>query len=715
MKRRRPFAIAILFLCAHGSVAWGQTLTRGPYLQMGTTSAMTVRWRTSSKTSSVLQYGTGLGSLTSTAADETPKTDHEIRVTGLAADTTYYYSVGDGATTFAKGPDHFFSTAPTGVKPMRIWVLGDSGTAGSGQRAVRDAYYKFAGSSRTNIWLMLGDNAYNEGTDEEYQAAVFDMYPTMLRKAVLWPTPGNHDGHTADAETQTGPYYDIFTLPKSAEAGGIASGSEAYYSFDYGNVHFVCLESYETNRAPNGPMAEWLRHDLANNKKDWLIAFWHHPPYSKGSHDSDIDTELIEMRQAFVPILEEHGVDLVLCGHSHSYERSHFINGHHGSSDTFDKSMVVQPGSGRSDLTGAYTKTAVGPLPFAGAVYSVSGASGRLSEGSFDHPAMFISLHVLGSLVLDVNNNRLDVQYLDSTGARRDYFTMLKGDLDSTPSNVDVTNPPNGATFTAPVDIAIDATISDSDSTVPTVDFYAGAILIGSDPTAPYGIVWKNAPVGTHSLTALETHVDRATGPSAPVSITVIKPGGAPRTVSFQDSVAGYTGTRDTYITSEAPTANHRTADTLVLNGDPDTATLIKWDLTAIPVGRKVTAVTLTFMVNDSSPIDYEFYSLKRDWAEATATWIEARSRVKWETAGADGAADRGTTVLGSMSASSKDHLQTITLNPEGLAQVQTWIDNPSSNYGLILLNSENSNDMKVHSREKSEITERPKITITYQ
>jgi len=76
------------------------------------------------------------------------------------------------------------------------------------------------------------------------------------------------------------------------------------------------------SRATNSPMANWLRADLDANTNQWLIAFWHHPPYSKGSHDSDDEIELIEMRQNIVPILEAHGVDLVVCGHSHNYERS---------------------------------------------------------------------------------------------------------------------------------------------------------------------------------------------------------------------------------------------------------------------------------------------------------------------------------------------------------------------------------------------------------
>src|SRR4029453_9609405 len=115
--------------------------------------------------------------------------------------------------------------------------------------------------------------------------------PAMLRKTVLWPAYGNHDGRGSDSATNTGPYYDMFTLPKQGEAGGMPSGTEAYYSFDYGNIHFICLESFETDRSANGAMMTWLQSDLASTQQKWIVAFWHHPPYSKGSHDSDTEIE----------------------------------------------------------------------------------------------------------------------------------------------------------------------------------------------------------------------------------------------------------------------------------------------------------------------------------------------------------------------------------------------------------------------------------------
>lgn len=404
------------------SLVCGQAaVTRGPYLQQGTPSGVTVRWRTDVPTESQVRFGTNVNQLGDSVFDGAAKTEHELRITGLQSDTRYYYSVGS-----VGGTDYFFLTAPNWAKPTRIWVLGDSGTANVNARAVRDAYYDFADLRHTDLWLMLGDNAYGGGSDEEYTAAVFDIYPTMLQKSVLWPALGNHETYSSPGAP---PYLSIFSLPTEGEAGGVPSGSELYYSFDYGNIHFVCLDSMTQDRSTNGAMAIWLNADLFANTNEWLIAFWHHPPYSRGSHNSDVEIELIEMRQTFLPILEEHGVDLVLCGHSHSYERSYLLNGHYGFSPELNNnpSLIRDHRSGRLNETGPYVKP-TGAAANAGAVYVVAGSSGQTSGGQFGHPAMFVSLDELGSLVLDINGDRLSAQFLQANGVVGDQFTILKGD-----------------------------------------------------------------------------------------------------------------------------------------------------------------------------------------------------------------------------------------------------------------------------------------------
>ena len=402
---------------------------RTAYLQSGTPTSIVVKWGTTSPLDSRVDYGTDPGNLNMTVQDPTAVTDHEVHVTALTPDTTYYYAYGTTDGNLAGGDsDHFFVTPPVAgtPKPTRVWVIGDSGTADLNALAVKNAYLAYTGARGQDLWMMLGDNAYSDGTQSDYQAAVFDTYPEILRNTVLWPTLGNHDGHSAFSSTQTGPYYDIFTLPTAGEAGGAASGTEAYYSFDYANVHFVCLESHQTIiDATGGPaMLAWLDLDLGSTTQDWIVAFWHHPPYTKGSHDSDFELQLIRMREDVLPILEGHGVDLVLAGHSHSYERSFLLDGHYGLSGTLTPEMVLDGGNGRETGDGAYEKMAA---PHEGAVYAVAGSSGKTSGGPLNHPAMFLSLNLLGSMVLDFDGPRLDATFLDSTGTVQDTFTILHG------------------------------------------------------------------------------------------------------------------------------------------------------------------------------------------------------------------------------------------------------------------------------------------------
>ncbi len=276
----------------------GPTVVRGPYLQSGTPQSVIVRWRTDLPTSSRVAYGSAPGSLTGSATEATLVTDHIVRLSGLAPDTKYHYAVGSTTELLAGGDaSHYFWTSPpTGTrKPTRVWILGDSGKGNADARAVRDAYYAFTGTRNTDLWLMLGDNAYEDGTDGDYQRAVFDMYPGMLRRSVLWPTLGNHDALQLPVRHSTAPYFDMLhAADRRARPAACASGTEAYYSFDYANIHFVVLDSQASNRLPLAPMLDLARATTwPTRPQEWIIAFWHHPPYSKGVHDSDTEIELV--------------------------------------------------------------------------------------------------------------------------------------------------------------------------------------------------------------------------------------------------------------------------------------------------------------------------------------------------------------------------------------------------------------------------------------
>jgi hypothetical protein len=427
-----PALLAVFMLAS----AYGESILRGPYLQQGTPSSVIVCWRTDTAVAGEVYFGDSPSTLTSTATGAAGQTDHEVLLTGLQPNTRYYYAIGSGSTTVAGGDaDHFFYTSPElgSDDPARIWVVGDNGTADINAANVYNAYLGNTGTNYTDLLLMLGDIAYDNGTDAEFQTAVFDMYPELLRQTPAWPTKGNHENGGSSKKLNS-PYYNIFNLPRYGEAGGIPSGTEAYYSFDYGPIHFICLDSDDSDRTVGAAMYNWAAQDLASTAQKWIVAFFHHPPYTKGSHNSDTESQLIQMRENFLPLLESHGVDLVLSGHSHSYERSYLLKGHFGKTPTFDLAThALDSSSGEFGATGGYQKTT---NPKDGTVYITAGSSGKISGGALNHPAMYTSLNELGSLVLELDNTRLDCTFLDDNGSSRDSFTIVKNPTYSIQGNI---------------------------------------------------------------------------------------------------------------------------------------------------------------------------------------------------------------------------------------------------------------------------------------
>ena len=421
-------------------------IVRGPYLQVATDTSMVVRWRTDAAVRGRVRYGTSLKSLDNFVDDLSLKNEHEIKITGLTPKTKYYYSIGTLKDTLQYGADNYFSTLPVpGQEGLyRIGVFGDCGYLSVNQAKVRDEFLKYLGTNDLEAWILLGDNAYNDGNDMEYQAKFFNPYKdNLLKKYPVFPAPGNHDYHDADFSAEyaqnnhTTPYYQNFSMPVNGESGGVASGNPAFYSFDIGNIHFISLDSYgkEDNKYflhdTIGPQVQWLKKDLeANRNKGWVITYWHHPPYSKGTHDSDTDDIMSGVRENLLRILDRYEVDLVLTGHSHVYERSRLMKGHYGKSTTFDKAKYnLSNSSGLYNGTendGPYVKESGGNQ---GAVYVVSGTSSYVGKSYYDfpHPAMYYSNDsIAGSALLEVQENRLDFKWICSDGVIRDQFTMMK-------------------------------------------------------------------------------------------------------------------------------------------------------------------------------------------------------------------------------------------------------------------------------------------------
>ncbi len=203
--------------------------------------------------------------------------------------------------------------------------------------------------------------------------------------------------------------------------------------------------------------------------------------------------------------------------------------------------------------------------------------------------------------------------------------------------------------------------------------------------------------------------------------LTPYVPSGAV-TVDFQEGVApsgSYDGTRDTYISQNSPGSNYGNSGELLLDGDDpsgtddDLSTLLKWDTSSIPAGSLVQDVTITLDVFNSSPNTYELYEMKQEWVEGEASWNEYDNGLAWATAGALAGADRGSIVLGTITPSSTGSY-VITLNADGRALAQTWINNSSSNYGVIIADSGSTDGVDMRSSEYGTASSRPKLSVTY-
>ncbi|NQZ69315.1 MAG: metallophosphoesterase family protein, partial [Lentisphaeria bacterium] len=268
---------------------------RGPYLAKGKPDGMTVVWRIVPKgkpsiriglsptetkvpksglriTKKVYEKDKGNGKDAKTLASDRDKylfkapkgiVQYEAEFSGLKPGTQYFYSVYDGDRRIAGGQICRFKThPPAGSKtPLRFWVVGDSGKGNQDQADVHNAMVNFTKRHKKplDFYVHVGDMAYNTGKDHEFQQRFFSPYDLTLRNTVCWPAMGNHEGYTSRGLTGIGPYYDAYVLPSKGESGGLPSGTEAYYSFDYGNIHFVCLDSHDLVRTPDGAMAKWLK------------------------------------------------------------------------------------------------------------------------------------------------------------------------------------------------------------------------------------------------------------------------------------------------------------------------------------------------------------------------------------------------------------------------------------------------------------------------
>lgn len=310
MARSRPVrelaaaALALVVLLSAGLLAAGPTgegkssrgaIVKGPYLQNLTTGNVTICWATDAPTDATVRYGRD-GAFDLSSSDPALAGIHELTLFGLLPNTTYDYYVVSNSTSSAVSR---FRTAPAGPVPFRFGVYGDTRTNHQNHTNVLSMMHSYA----PEFYLNCGD-LVDSGINSSDWDTFFGIISPRSNDTAYWPSIGNHDTPTAN-------YKKYFSLP----------GNEEYYSFDWGNVHVVALDT--TGNYVNGSAQnDWLRADLAASGAEWKFVFFHHPPYSSMGHGSTLT-----VRNILNPVFEQHRVDAVFAGHDHDYEHARPGNG----------------------------------------------------------------------------------------------------------------------------------------------------------------------------------------------------------------------------------------------------------------------------------------------------------------------------------------------------------------------------------------------------
>lgn len=394
-----------------------QFVERHPYMVMQTKNSITLKWQSDKEEIGSVAYGLTPDALTNVLFEQSATNKHHITLPKLQECSRYFYSVNSPSMSI-DNEGRSFTTLCESAKTQRLWAIGDSGQLGKNQTDVyaKAMEYIDGDYSKLDMWLLLGDNAYSSGTQEQFNTKLFEPYKELVKRFTPWAVIGNHDA-------RRWAFYNIFEFPANAQSGGVASHAKEYYAIDNGNLHLVMLDSESVDRDSDGDMANWLREDLAANKKPWVIVVFHTPPYSDGGHKSDDDWDsfgrLKDMRENFVPIFDEYGVDLVLGGHSHGYERSKLLLNHLRKSDTLSEENILQ------DRKTDYIKS-LDKKRDSGTIYQVCGSSSKLDGATYAHPALPYSLHEMGSLMIEITPTTLTSKFINIDGKIADEFTIIK-------------------------------------------------------------------------------------------------------------------------------------------------------------------------------------------------------------------------------------------------------------------------------------------------
>lgn len=312
---------------------------------------------------------------------------HDVELTGLSADTVYYFICGGDNGGWSG--EHSFRTAPDNSMSFRFVAGGDSrpgsGDWPSGRDSVSSEMSKFSPS----FVLYVGDfvlSGTNQSQWDNWFAAeqMYWVDNNNLTIPII-PCLGNHD--------VGGTYYlDQFSLPED----------EKWYSLDWGpNLHITVLD---TETTMTGDQLDWLRQDLATHENYmWKVVLFHEPPYSDGQ--DGVNSSVLRY---WVPVFDNYHVDLVISGHNHLYERTYPLENGAISDNVADNGAVYVEDNGT-----IYVVSGGWGAPLYSASPSWFAAKGPISKYSFT--------------VVDIlDNGMLHLRGIDRDGNVLDDFSIQK-------------------------------------------------------------------------------------------------------------------------------------------------------------------------------------------------------------------------------------------------------------------------------------------------
>jgi hypothetical protein len=290
-------------------------VTRGPFLQNTTTNSAQIAWKTANRSAAAVEFGTNLNNLERIEVD-LAETNHIATLANLQPDTLYQYRI---INRFGARETHSeWSTLRTFKLNGRVRfnVIGDSGWGTLPQFQIAEQLE----GSPADFLMHVGDIVYPAITHFNSDFRCFSTYHQQMRGTPWFVALGNHEMYL-DREAALQSFY----LPTNS-----VTGTEHYYSFDHGDVHFVTVWAdlqAAADYKPGSAQYAWLEQDLGRTTKAWKFIFFHHTWRSSSVHGSfdDYDRNLVpdsaQLDEGFGQLARRFGVQIIFNGHDHCYER----------------------------------------------------------------------------------------------------------------------------------------------------------------------------------------------------------------------------------------------------------------------------------------------------------------------------------------------------------------------------------------------------------